>query len=120
MLYLEIPLSDFSFTIDNSKKEYEAKVAVLVTLRNAAGRMIEKFSQEFPLRGPKDKAAETRQRNLVFYRKAELAGCSKALLSQRTPKDCPAFRESAGLAHSDFADHWIRVVETKHRKSRDP
>jgi VWFA-related protein len=73
ILYLEIPLLDFSFSIDNSKKEYEAKVAVLVTVRNSAGRMIEKFSQEFPFRGPKEKVAETQQRNLLFYRTADLA-----------------------------------------------
>ncbi|PYV01081.1 MAG: hypothetical protein DMG10_18760 [Acidobacteria bacterium] len=73
VLYLEIPLSDFSFPIDDAKNEYEARVDILVFVKNPEGRTVEKFSQQFPFRGPRDKAPETQGRNLVFYRTAELA-----------------------------------------------
>ena len=73
VLYLEIPLSDFSFPVDEAKNEYEARVDILVFVKNPEGRTVEKFSQQFPFRGPRDKAPETQGRNLVFYRTAELA-----------------------------------------------
>jgi hypothetical protein len=71
---LEIPLADFDFPVAESTKvaEYQAKVAVLVVVKNGEGRVLERFSQEFPLRGPKEKAADTKTKNLVFYRTAEL------------------------------------------------
>jgi VWFA-related protein len=72
MLYLEAPLGDFAFHIDSRKKEYSARVNVLVAVRNAAGRIVRKFSQEFPLHGMEARAAETKQRNFVFYRTTDL------------------------------------------------
>jgi hypothetical protein len=73
VFYLEFPLSEFSFPVDGHKKEYSAKVQVMVLVRNAAGNVLEKFSQEFPFQGPIERAAETRARNFLFYRTADLA-----------------------------------------------
>lgn len=73
MLYLETPLGDFAFPIDKKKKEYAAGIQVLAVVRNAAGRVVRKFSQEFPLQGDEAAAEETRQRNFVFYRTTDLA-----------------------------------------------
>lgn len=73
VLYLEIPLAGFAFPVDRNKKEYQAKVSALISVKNALGRTVERFSQEFPLRGPETQAPETQQRNLVFYRTIELA-----------------------------------------------
>jgi VWFA-related protein len=74
VLYLEIPLADFDFPGVESTKvaEYQAKVDVMVVVKNQEGRVLERYSQEFPLRGPKEKATETKTKNLVFYRTAEL------------------------------------------------
>ncbi len=72
MLYLEAPLSGFHFEIDHKKKEYSARVSLLFALRNTSGRVIEKFSQDFPLAGSEDKIEETRARNFLFYRTADL------------------------------------------------
>lgn len=73
VFYLEFPLSDFSFPADGRKKEYSAKVQLMVLVKNAAGNILEKFSQEFPFQGPLERAAETRARNFLFYRTADLA-----------------------------------------------
>ncbi|MEW5977501.1 MAG: VWA domain-containing protein [Acidobacteriota bacterium] len=72
VLYLEVPLSSFEFQVDNKSNEYEGRIAVLAQLKNAQGRTVQKFSQEFPLRGPSAGLKETRNRNLIFYRTAEL------------------------------------------------
>ncbi|NWG12724.1 MAG: VWA domain-containing protein [Acidobacteria bacterium] len=72
MLYIETPLSDFLFSVDKKKKEYSARIQVLVVVRNAAGRIVRKFSQEFPFQGVEARAAETRQRNFIFYRTTDL------------------------------------------------
>ena len=72
VLYLEIPFSDLSFPIDDAKNEYDARIDVLVLVKDPGGRTVEKFSQQFPFRGPRDKVSEIQGRNLVFYRTADL------------------------------------------------
>jgi hypothetical protein len=72
LFYNEIPLSEFSFPLDSRKKEYAAKVQVLVVVKNEGGHVIEKFSQEFQLKGPVVKTEETRNRHFLFYRSAML------------------------------------------------
>ncbi|RPI22006.1 MAG: VWA domain-containing protein [Acidobacteria bacterium] len=68
VFYLEVPLAGFQFPIDTKKKEYRAGVAVLVAVKNSAGKTVEKFSQDFPLKGPREKAPETQARTFLFYR----------------------------------------------------
>jgi len=73
LFYVEVPLSAFSFHLDTRKKEYAAKVQTMVLVRNADGKILEKFSQEFPLQGPAERADETMSRLFLFYRTADLA-----------------------------------------------
>ena len=72
VVYTEIPLADFAFRVDGKTKEYEANISTLAIVKDHAGQVVQKFSQIFPLRGPRDKAAATRSRNILFYRTLEL------------------------------------------------
>jgi VWFA-related protein len=113
LLYLEIPLADFSFPIDTKSHEYQARVSALVVVKNAEGKIEEKFSQEFPLHGQKDKVAETKTRNLVFYRTTQLVpgkhtveavvkdGVSEKIAVKRSVVMVPA-RSSPSLALSSI------------------
>jgi VWFA-related protein len=73
VLYSEIPLSSFTFPVEPKKKQYSARVTILVAVKNSGGRNVEKFSQEFPLDGPQEKVEETRARNFIFYRTMPLS-----------------------------------------------
>jgi len=73
VVYFEIPLTDFSFSIDNKKKEYEANISAMAVLKDQAGEIVQKLSQQFPLRGPKNKALDTQSRNILFYRTLSLS-----------------------------------------------
>ncbi len=68
LVYLDIPLAGFQFPIDSKKKEYAGRLAILLAVKNSLGKSIEKFSQEFPLSGPKEKVGETQARNFIFHR----------------------------------------------------
>ncbi len=70
LLYLEAPLAYFTFERQNN--QFSSTVDLMVAVRNSAGRIIEKFSQDFPISGPAAKEAETSSRNFVFYRTASL------------------------------------------------
>ena len=72
IVFTEIPLADFAFRIDGKTKEYEASISALAIVKDQSGQVVQKFSQLFPLRGPKDKAADTQGRNILFYRTLEL------------------------------------------------
>jgi len=72
VVYTEIPLADFAFRIDRKTKEYEASISTLAIVRDQSGQVVQKFSQLFPLQGPKDKAPDTQSRNILFYRTLEL------------------------------------------------
>lgn len=72
VVYTEIPLADFAFRIEGKTKEYEASISTLAIVKDQSGQVVQKFSQLFPLRGPKDKAADTQSRNILFYRTLEL------------------------------------------------
>ncbi len=72
VVYLEIPLSDFTFRVDSKKKEYEASISTLAVVKDQAGQVVQKFSQQFPLRGPRDKAPDAQSRNILFYQTLDL------------------------------------------------
>jgi len=71
LLYLEASMANFAFERQNN--EFSSKIDLMLAVKNSAGRIIEKFSQEFPISGPAVRQAETQTRNFVFYRTANLA-----------------------------------------------
>jgi VWFA-related protein len=68
MLLLEVPLSNLTFTVDEAKKLYNTHCSLLVLLKNSEGRVIHKFSEDFPLDGPSTRLEALKKGNLVFTR----------------------------------------------------
>ena len=68
MLIMEVPLANLSFTTDDSKKLYRAHYSLLAMLKNSDGRVVHKFSEDFPLEGAITKLEALKKGNLVFTR----------------------------------------------------
>ncbi|MGH7927573.1 MAG: VWA domain-containing protein, partial [Candidatus Binatia bacterium] len=52
---LEAPLAAISFSTETEKKTYSTRLSLLLLLKDANGRILRKFSQDYPLEGPLDK-----------------------------------------------------------------
>ena len=68
MLVLEVPLSSLTFKVDDGNKVYSTHCSLLALLKNSEGRVVHKFSEDFPLDGPTTRLEALKKGNLVFTR----------------------------------------------------
>ncbi len=73
MLVLEVPLSNLTFKVDEEKKLYHTHCSLLVILKNSEGRVVQKFSEDFPLDGISTKLEALKKGNLVFTRNFDVS-----------------------------------------------
>lgn len=71
-ILIEAPASAFTYVPDNEKKSYNSNFSILALVRNESGRVVEKFSQRYPLSGPVDRIEAARNGEILFYREANL------------------------------------------------
>lgn len=69
VLSLEMPLDKLLFEENMKTKQYEASFAMLALIRDQNGEIVEKFSQEYPVRGPIKNLNSVRQSQAVFIRR---------------------------------------------------
>lgn len=79
VLSLELPLDKLLFEENNKTKQYEAGFALLALVRDQNGEIVEKFSQEYPVRGPIKNLKSVRQSQAVFIRRFNLRAGSYVL-----------------------------------------
>jgi len=72
-ILVEAPASAFTYAPDNEKKSYGSNFSILALVRNESGRVVEKFSQHYPLSGPVDRIEAARKGEILFYREANLS-----------------------------------------------
>jgi VWFA-related protein len=72
LLMFEVPLEKMSFEEDTKKKLYRLRFSLLALVRDAEGRVVERFSDDYPLEGPLDKLDNLRRGNLIFRRQFTL------------------------------------------------
>jgi len=70
---VEVPLAPFEFAVDRKKKTFELRLTTLAVVRDAQGRVVERFSDEYPMNGPLDQLEAVRQSNAVLRRLVPLA-----------------------------------------------
>ena len=70
---VEAPMSDFTFNIDKEKGIYSSDFSIVVLLKDQAGQVVEKLSNQYRLSGSLDKLNQTKQGRVLFYREANLA-----------------------------------------------
>ena len=73
MLVLEVPLASLTFKVDEVKKLYSTHCSLLALLKNSEGRVVHKFSEDFPLDGPVTRLEALKKGNLVFTRAFDVA-----------------------------------------------
>ena len=61
-----------SFNVDRQRSTYSAQVAVVVRLRDAQGREVQKVSQQYVLAGEAKDVDAAKQGEILFYREADL------------------------------------------------
>lgn len=67
-LIIEAPVSNFSHVIDKKKKTYAFNFSLLAMIKDAAGRVVRKFSQNYPLEGPQNRLETLLKGKVVFTR----------------------------------------------------
>jgi VWFA-related protein len=76
VLCVAIPLEKVSFAetkpADKVPGKFDADVAVLTRVKDAAGKVVANFSQRFPLGGPLDQMAAAHTRSIPFVRRVKL------------------------------------------------
>ena len=73
LLVLEMPLSNLTFKVDEEKKLYHMHCSLLAILKNSEGRVVQKFSEDFPLDGISTKLEALKKGNLVFTRNFDVS-----------------------------------------------
>ena len=69
---VEVPLAAVDFTVDKKKKTFEQRLTTLAVVKDAEGRVVERFSDEYPLSGPLDQLEAAKQSNAVLRRTVPL------------------------------------------------
>jgi len=70
---VEVPLSSVEFAVDKKKKTFSQRLTTLAVVKDGEGRVVERFSDEYPLAGPLDQLEAARQSNAVLRRSVPLA-----------------------------------------------
>jgi VWFA-related protein len=70
---VEVPLAAVDFDVDKKKKAFAQRLTTLAVIKDAEGRVVERFSDEYPLSGPLDQLDAVKQSNAVLRRVVPLA-----------------------------------------------
>ena len=70
---VEVPLTAVEFAVDKKKKTFAQRLTTLAVVKDGEGRVVERFSDEYPLTGPLDQLEAARQSNAVLRRSVPLA-----------------------------------------------
>lgn len=70
---VEAQMSDFSFQPDSSKKLYKTDFSIVVLLKDQAGQVVAKMSNQYQLSGALAELEAAKKGGVLFYREAALA-----------------------------------------------
>jgi len=70
---VEVPLASVEFEVDRKKKTFAQRLTTLAVVKAPDGRVVERFSDEYPLAGTLDQLETTKQSNAVLRRSVPLA-----------------------------------------------
>lgn len=65
-LLMEVPLAGFNFLPDQQKKTYQVHFSLLALVKNAEGRVLMRFSQDYPLTGPLAQMEARKKASAIF------------------------------------------------------
>jgi VWFA-related protein len=73
VVLVEVPLAAADFEVDKKKKTFSQRLTTLAVVKDAEGRVVERFSDEYPISGPLDQLEAAKQSNAVLRRVVPLA-----------------------------------------------
>jgi hypothetical protein len=73
VLGVSVPLRGVALQEDKGAGQFRGEVAILARIKDASGRVVRSFSQEFPMVGPLDQLAGARSQTIRFVRRLGLA-----------------------------------------------
>src|SRR5262249_19983162 len=97
----DLAMSDFTVQPDKTKKLYETDFSIVMLIKNQAGEVVSKLSNQYRLNGPIEKAEEARQGRVLFYRESNLPPDHYTL--ETIAYDAPSGRSSVRTANVDVA-----------------
>lgn len=72
-LVMEVPLSNFNFTLDEKRKTYQTHFSLMSLIKNSEGHVVERFSQDYPIEGPLETLEARKRGNAIFMKHFWLA-----------------------------------------------
>jgi VWFA-related protein len=71
-LMADVPMSAFTIHLDQAKKSYDTDFSIVMLVKNQAGEVVAKLSNQYRLNGSLDKAEDAKKGRVLFYREANL------------------------------------------------
>ena len=68
LLVFEVPLATMTFQEDRRRKLYRLRFSLLALVRDSEGRIVERFSDDYPFEGPLENLEGVKRGNLIFRR----------------------------------------------------
>jgi VWFA-related protein len=68
----DLPMSAFTFGVDQEKKVYHTDFSVVALLKDQNGQVVQKLSRQYRLSGPLERLDDEKKGRLLFYREADL------------------------------------------------
>jgi VWFA-related protein len=69
----DLPLSPFTFVVDQEKKTYRTHFSVVALVKDQSGQVVAKLSKQYRLSGPVDKVDDEKKGRILFYREVDLS-----------------------------------------------
>ena len=69
---VDVPMSAFTIRADQAKKSYDTDFSVVALVKDPAGQVVEKLSNQYRLSGPLEKSEDAKKSRVLFYREANL------------------------------------------------
>lgn len=64
---VDVPLSAFTFHVDQAKKAYDTDFSILTLVKDQSGQVVSKLSNQYRLNGPADKVEDAKKGRVLFY-----------------------------------------------------
>ena len=69
---VDVPLSPFTFHVDQAKKTYDTDFSILTLVRDSSGQVVSKLSNQYRLNGTLDQVEDAKKGRVLFYQEAVL------------------------------------------------
>jgi VWFA-related protein len=71
-LVIEVPLANLAMQTDDVTKTYRLHFSLMAMVKDEAGQVVERYSEDYPFTGPADRAEALKLGNIVFKRRIAL------------------------------------------------